>query len=522
MLHLDVVVVLGRSRRREVDEKEKSSDLALDPSRRFRPSWSLPFRSTHHHFALFGRPHTTTCTQHVSIDPASMATIALAKWATNLAPSQIPESALKAAQRSLYNYIGCAIGGSNHPTVEKARTALLPFSGPPTATLLGKQSKSKADAQHASLLNGIASHVHDYDDTHLATIIHPTGPVASAVLAYVEHQPDAKVSGEELLCALTAGIEASCKLGLAVWPTHYDLGWHITGTTGSIGAAVAVGKLMKLDEDRMAHAIGIAATQVTGLREMFGSDTKSFHPGRAAQNGLLAALLAEQGFTSSLQALEAKRGWANVVVGGGKPQLEKYISELGSVWEVEKNAFKPFPCGIVCHPAIDGCIQLARDMQQRGANIADIEKVEERVHPLVIELTSKRKPKDGLEAKFSVFHGSAAGLLFGKAGPAEYTDAIVTSPEVVALREKIDATADESLLADEVYLTVHLKDGTTFEKHVQHAVGSLEVPMTDGQLSEKFVDQVSLVLGDVQARQASELAWSFGAADEVAQLIARL
>ncbi|KAK3104301.1 hypothetical protein LTR53_018503, partial [Teratosphaeriaceae sp. CCFEE 6253] len=189
-----------------------------------------------------------------------------------------------------------------------------------------------------------------------------------------------------------------------------DIGWHITSSTGSVGAAVAVGKLMKLSEDQMAHAIGLAAVQVVGLREMFGSDTKSFHPGRAAQSGLLAALLAEQGYTSSSQALEAKRGWANVVAGGGSPKLEHYLSQLGQKWEIEANAFKPFPCGIVIHPAIDGSIQLRQEMMRKGLTTEQIESVELRVHPLVIELTSKRTPKDGLEGKFSVFHGAAIGL----------------------------------------------------------------------------------------------------------------
>lgn len=267
-----------------------------------------------------------------------MATQALASWAVGLSAASLPASVKQAAIRSLYNYIGCTIGGSNHPTVTKAYEALQPFFGRETSSLLGHKGDRRADAQHAALLNGIASHVHDYDDTHLATIIHPTGPVASAILAYAEYKGN--VTGESLLCALTAGIEVSCKTGLAVWPEHYDIGWHITSTTGSMGAAVGVGKLMGLSESQMAEAIGIAAVQVIGLREMFGSDTKSFHPGRAAQSGLLAALLAEKGYTSSPKALEAKRGWANVVAGGGTPKLDHSVSELGKVWEIEANAFK--------------------------------------------------------------------------------------------------------------------------------------------------------------------------------------
>lgn len=155
-----------------------------------------------------------------------MATQALARWAVGL--NSIPSSVRHDALRSLYNYLGCAIGGSNHPTVTKAHSALNPFFGKATSSLLGRQGSLKSDSQHAALLNGIASHVHDYDDTHLATIIHPTGPVASAILAYAEFRGG--VTGEQLLLALVAGIEASCKVGLAVWPEHYDIGWHITSS----------------------------------------------------------------------------------------------------------------------------------------------------------------------------------------------------------------------------------------------------------------------------------------------------
>ena len=449
-----------------------------------------------------------------------MATKALASWAVHLDSSSLASSVRTAAIRSLYNYIGCTIGGSNHATVTKAHGALSPFFGHATSSLLGHKGESRADAQHAALLNGIASHVHDYDDTHLATIIHPTGPVASALIAYAEYKGG--ISGERLVCALIAGIEASCKIGLAVWPEHYDVGWHITSSTGSVGAAVGIGKLMRLSEEQMSHAIGIAAVQVIGLREMFGSDTKSFHPGRAAQSGLLAALLAEKGYTSSQEALEAKRGWANVVAGGGTPKVDQDVSELGTKWEIEANAFKPFPCGIVCHPAIDGCIQLHGEMRDKGLKLQDLEKIEAKVHPLVIELTSKRKPRDGLEGKFSVFHGGAVGLLYGKAGPAEYEDRVVTDPNVVEVRDKIEAMPDKELEPDETYLTVQFADGSKIEKHIRHAVGSLEVPMTDEQLTEKFVDQAALVLGLSSAQVASDAAWKLAEADDVAKVLGSL
>lgn len=434
-----------------------------------------------------------------------MATQTLADWTVSLSYHDLPEEVTHAAVRSFYNIAGCIVGGSQHPASTIARNALSPFSGPPTSHLLG--TNASTDAMHAALFNGIASHVHDYDDTHLDTIIHPTGPVACALLAIIPTLSH-PVSGIEFITALVAGIEAECKIGLAVWPAHYDVGWHITSTTGSIGAAVAVAKLLSLSAEKVAHAIGLAATQVTGLREMFGSHAKSFHPGRAAQNGLLAALLAREGFTSSVEALEAKRGWANVVCAGGN-RLEEEIGGLGDAgrWEIVRNAFKPFPCGIVVHPVIDGCVWLHGELERVGVDVADIEEVVADVHPLVLELTGKATPKDGLEAKFSVYHGGAVGLLLGKAAPAQYEDDVVLDGRVVALRARFRAVPDENLRADECHLVVKVRGGPSIEKHVDYAMGSLECPMTNEQLTAKFVDQCVGILGEERTDRASRWCW---------------
>lgn len=266
----------------------------------------------------------------------------------------------------------------------------------------------------------------------------------------------------------------------------------------------------------MQHAIGVAATQVTGLREMFGSDTKCFHVGRAAQNGLMAAVLAKNGYTSSLQALEAKRGWINVV--SQSNSMDEQMSSLGKVWETAKNSFKPFPCGIVVHPVIDGCIQLHGEMQEKGISAGQIKNVHARVHPLVLELTGKRTPRDGLQAKFSVYHGGAVGLVLGKATPAQYEDKVVLSEEIISVRDKIEAVADSSLGADETEITLTLQNGSALKKHVQHAIGSVDVPMTDTQLETKFIDQVSPVLGEQGAQQASRTCWALHGVNSVGEL----
>lgn len=285
---------------------------------------------------------------------------------------------------------------------------------------------------------------------------------------------------------------------------------------------------MGLSPTKTAHAIGLAATQVTGLREMFGSHTKSFHPGRAAQNGILAAVLAANGYTSSLEALEAKRGWANVVGNGGGgcddslEPLRRLVASMESgqgEWEVKKNSFKPFPCGIVIHPAIDGCVALHDDLRKRGLDANDITSVAATVHPLVLELTGKTEPRDGLEAKFSVYHGGAVGLLHGKATPAQYDDAVVTDPEVVAIRSKITATTSTDIRPDECRIIVEFGDkASRMEHHVEHAIGSLHSPMTDSQLTDKFLDQCNAILGSDQAEKASEWCWDLPNLNDVRQI----
>jgi aconitate decarboxylase len=279
-----------------------------------------------------------------------------------------------------------------------------------------------------------------------------------------------------------------------------------------------------------AHAIGVAATQVVGLREMFGSHTKSFHPGRAAQCGLLAAVMAQGGYTSSEQALEAKRGWANVV-GATKTDIQKSLQHwvgtqdnvVGLVsggagrWEILRNSFKPFPCGIVIHPVIDACEQLHGEMVKQGLDVHKIKAVTAKVHHLVLELTGKKTPKDGLEGKFSVFHSGACGLLLGKATPAEYEDSVVNDAQVIAIRDRIHAEIDPSLGADQARVTVVMEDGQQMEKYVEHAVGSVEVPMDDAKLESKFVDQCSAVLGD-DVNAASKACWEIERLPDISEI----
>ena len=413
------------------------------------------------------------------------------------------------AHRTFLNWFGCAIGAATHPAMEAGLGAMMELSPSPQATILGRNER--VDMTGAALLNGIASHTFDFDDTHLKTIIHPAGPVASALLALAEKTG---ASGREIIDALVLGIDVSCRIGNMMYPDHYDRGWHITGSTGSIGAAAACARLMKLDVQKTMMAIGIAASQPIGMREQFGTMTKPFHPGGAARAGLTSALLAKHGFTASSRALEAPRGYTQTV--STKHDWSEVTGELGQRFEISFNTYKPFACGIVIHPSIDACVQLKND---HAVNAADVERIELKVHSLVLELTGKKTPKDGLEAKFSVFHSAAAGLIFGEAGEHQYDDAIVNRADVLDLRSRIIATVDDSIHEASVDATAILKGGRKIHLFVKYAIGSMENPMTDALLEGKFDSLVKPVLGATKANTLKTLCWKLATLGNINTLV---
>ena len=431
-------------------------------------------------------------------------TRALAQFVVGHDAAAVPQAVRHEAARSFLNWVGCAVGASRHETVECALAALCEFSGPAEATVLGRHER--LDIMHAALMNGITSHTFDFDDTHLRTVIHPSGPVASAILALAERE---KVNGVAFLHAFILGVEVECRIGNSVYPEHYDVGWHITGTAGVFGAAAAAGRLLRLNEQQMVWALGIAATQASGLREMFGTMCKPFHPGNAARNGLLAALLAQQDFTSSNEGIEGKRAFAHVLSTAFKP--EEITQRLGETWEIALNTYKPFACGIVIHPIIDACIQLRNE---QGLKPEDIAAIEAKVHPLVLELTGKKTPQVGLEGKFSVYHSAAVAVIHGAAGEAEYSDACVRDPRVIALRDRVHAVVDPSVHEDQARVAIRLNNGKTVETFVEHAIGSLHRPMSDADLELKFRGLAKGVLSDEECGRLMALCWKVGELDD--------
>lgn len=421
----------------------------------------------------------------------------LAEYVVKAKYEDLPQAVRKEGIRTLVNTVGVAVGGSHHPTVDIALSALAPFFGPAQASVLGRSER--LDILNAALINGISSHVLDFDDTHLGTIIHAGGPVMAAILALSEFSP---TRGTDFLNALVLGIEVACRVGAAVYPDHYDQGWHITGSAGVFGAAAASGKLIGLSERQMAWALGLAASQPVGLRESFGSMNKSFNPGRAAQNGLTSALLAAKNYTSSDQMIEARRGWANTL--STKQDYSQITDGLGHRYEAALNTYKPFACGIVVHPAIEAAIQLRNEYKISPDQIQEIQL---RANPLVLELAGNKTPQLGLQGKFSIYHALAVAMVEGGGGEKQFSDRAVGDPVVLQVRGRVSPVADPSIQPEQADLAILLKDGRKLHKFIKQVVGSVEVPMSDSALEAKVIDLAEGILPEAQTRALLENCW---------------
>lgn len=391
--------------------------------------------------------------------------------------------------RGLLNFVGCA----RDEAMDIAIKVLAPFFGAPQAIVIGRGERP--DALNAAFLNAVSANVLEYDDTHLGTVMHPAAPVAPGLFALAEVRP---VPGRDLLHAFIVGVETSCRVGLAVMPTHYRRGWHITATCGIFGAAAACARLIGLDAPRTAWALGHAATQSASLVEGLGSMSKSLGVGNAAKNGLVAALLAEHGFTGPERPIEGQYGFA--AVASDSADLAKITDKIGQRWKVLNNAYKPYPCGVVLFPVIDACLELrARHMPRPEA----IDRVVVRGHPLMRELADRPNIESGRDAKVSLQHSVAAAFICGAAGLAQYEDACIADPAISALSARVVFEEDPTAPVESAIVTVHLVDGTEHSQSVRHARGTPGRPMSEQELDTKvrelaaygapFVDAAGLI-----------------------------
>ncbi|MCO6415105.1 MmgE/PrpD family protein [Siccirubricoccus sp. KC 17139] len=398
-----------------------------------------------------------------------------ARWET------LPEAVQRESVRAWLNFVACATGGASTAIMHAAMRGVLAMAPQGPVPVFGRPERvSLADA---ALLNSMSTSAHTFDDTHLATITHPTGPVAAA-LAATAHALAAKgrpVSGPELLTALMVGMELECRISCAIAAGKANQGWYMTGLSGGIGAAAAVGRLLHLRPAQLAHAIGLAAAQACGTRSVHGSMAITFVPGVAARDGLVAAHMAQADFSCGPGAIDGRNGLLQVLTGAhdAAPVLDK----LRQDFEVLNNTYKPYPCGIVIHPAIDACLAL---VQEDKVSAEAIERIELRVHPDALNLCWRKLPETELEAQVSLYHWVAAALLRGAAGVAEGEQACVADPAVRSLQERAEARPDAALRDNQAVVTLRLQDGRVVERFTENAIGSVTKPMTDAQLEAKF------------------------------------
>jgi 2-methylcitrate dehydratase PrpD len=432
----------------------------------------------------------------------------LAKWAAATPWEALPAEVAHQAKRSLMNLFAVALTGCRDATIETALASLAAFSAGGQAVVIGRPER--LDALSAAFINAAGANVLDFCDTHVPTAIHPTAPIVPALLALAETR---KVCGHDLLLALVLGQEIACRIGLAMSPSHYSKGWHITATCGVFGAAAGSGRLLGLTAPRMGWALGLAATQAAGLCECLGTPAKSVGVGNAARNGLWSALLAGRDFAGPPEPLNGAQGYYHAL--GEAPDLQRLTGGLGETWEIMKTSYKPYPCGFVVHPALDCVLDWRR---AHPATVAD--KVEVTGNPLMVARADRPDISTGRESQVSVQHAVAAALLTGKAGLDQFTDACVRDPRVQALRRKVSVTGDANIATTAAAVTITTADGTVDKLTQAAARGSDANPMSDRDLENKLRDAAASWNPRHDIAPLIEAIWRVDESEDVSRLAA--
>lgn len=407
---------------------------------------------------------------------------------------QLPREVAAKATHHILDCTGCAIAGS---VAEAGRMALdyaYKYGGEGAAGIFG--SKGGFSPEDAAFVNGVYSHALDYDDTSWTMIGHPSAVVLPAALAVGE---EVGASGTELLAAYAIGVEVACKLGAGMVPAHYDIGWHSTSTLGTMGACAAAAKLLGLEPDKMRRAFGIAASQACGLMRNFGSMTKPYHAGHAARNGVQAALMAEAGFTASIDIMDGQRGFCDIFTPGGSVDEEKIVSRLGSPYDLVLPGIdiKFYPTCAFTHCAIDAMLALRHE---HGFSAHDIETIECRTSPLALKVLQHSRPKTALQGKFSMEFCLAAGALDGEVGLDQLADKRVASQDAQMMIERVGVVADDAMAAQgggrhsPSVVTLKLKNGSAVSKRVELPKGCPDNPLSLEEIGHKFNQCASKLL----------------------------
>ena len=444
----------------------------------------------------------------------------LAQFIASLSARDLPKTVKEAAKEHLLDGFATMLGGAAEDASQRIDGYLRNFLSRPESSVIG--SAWKVNAQYAALANGIRGHVLDYDDAQLATLssrpygqlTHPTTPVLAAALALAEK---INATGLELLAAYIVGVEVACRLADAIDPDHYLKGFHPTGTIGAFGATAACAHLLKLDLTRTRWALGIAGSLASGLRAHRGTMAKSLNAGHAAENGILAATLAQTGFTASTDIFDDPMGYFAAACHG---TVDRKLIKLGPPYFLVRPgiAIKIYPCAGVLHPALDAIIDLAKEHDLRPSEVkrTRVSLGPDAALPLVYN-----NPRTALEGKFSLHFSAAVALIYRKAGLEQYKDATLLDQNIATVMKRVDLVRDPRLrsvgnLGCQAEVEILLNNRRTYRKRATLAKGHPKKPLTRQEIQEKFYQCAGERIPKQRTKKFVENIWSIEKVDVLA------
>jgi 2-methylcitrate dehydratase PrpD len=421
-------------------------------------------------------------------------TKSLAEYIHRTSYGDIPKEIHRFAKLCILDWIGVTLGGSREPVSDIMLDLIDIVGGNKHATILGKGVKT--NLLLAALANGTMSHALDFDDTLKESGIHPSVCLAPAAISVAEYK---KASGKDLITAFIIGFEVAARIGVSAGHGHYDHGWHATSTIGRFSATASAAKLMGLSPGQIVNAFGITGTQLSGLREVFGTMSKPFHAGKAAMDGILSVALARRNLDSSQEIFEGRFGLKNVYAPDA--DTSKILAGLGTEYHIKNVAFKPYASALATHSTIQTIIAIK---EAEKITAEDVQNIQIEFGELPFSVVNRKNPRKMLEGKFSVYHCAALAFIKGRVGTDMFTSEELNDPEIIAFRDSVSVLMNPELTSFETIVTVTTKQGKIFKKFIKEPKGSPEAPLTFFEIKEKFIDLATPVISKENAEKIIE------------------
>ena len=434
-------------------------------------------------------------------------------FAASIAYETLPPEVIHYGKRAFVDWSAAAIAGAGEPGARKVQKVISSLAQGGPASVIGTQLTT--NAPYAALCNAYASHLLDYDDVFnpIETTIHLSSCVWPTVVAIGQLRG---LSGKEMIAAYVAGFETGARVAQAAGNSHYQSAWHVTGTMGHVAAAAAATNALKLSSEAATHALGCCATQAAGIREIYGSDSKAMHPGKAAMDGVMAGLLAEVGFTSMDTAIEGERGLLNAV--SKDPDLNLMVAGLNSLWQLPKNGHKLYPTASLTHAPIEAGIAASRDLAGKG----EITGIELQMHPFSAAVTALVHPATGSEARFSTPHCVAVALARQGLGLADFDKATLDDPTIAHLRSLVHIVSDKSMDKRGCKLIISWADGKHATYEISRNRGTPDVPLLDQDLSDKLITSARSLMDVGKATELAEQCWALDQIEDINVIVKKM